>query len=101
MYKEATAWIFPLYFQLPYLLEEKTCLQERGSSSVVEGTSQALLRSSDQQKVPANLSLFLQSEKIPALLYIGKGPQYRPFCDLRSAPEAGKRALRSVKTYEV
>jgi hypothetical protein len=40
---------------------------------VVEGTSQALLRSSDQQKVPANLSLFLKSEKIPALLYIGKG----------------------------
>jgi hypothetical protein len=25
--------------------------------------------------------LFLKSEKIPALLYIGKGPEYRPFRD--------------------
>jgi hypothetical protein len=36
--------------------------------------SQALLGSSDQWKVPASLSLFLKSEKIPALLYLGKGP---------------------------
>ncbi len=41
---------------------------------MVEGTSQAIVGSSDQQKVPANLPLFLKSEKIPALLYIGKGP---------------------------
>jgi hypothetical protein len=54
----------------------------------VEGTSQAVLGSSDQRKVPASLSLFLKSEKIPALLYIGKGPKYRPFCDLGSVPEA-------------
>jgi hypothetical protein len=33
----------------------------------VEGTSQALLGSSDQQMVPARLSLFLKSEKLPAL----------------------------------
>jgi hypothetical protein len=32
-----------------------------------------------QWKVPASLSLFLKSEKIPALLYVGKGPEYRPF----------------------
>jgi hypothetical protein len=25
------------------------------------------------------LSRFLKSEKIPALLYVGKGPEYRPF----------------------
>jgi len=46
----------------------------------MEGTiSQALLGSSDQWKVPASLSLFLKSEKIPAPLYIGKGPVLRPF----------------------
>jgi hypothetical protein len=38
---KSTAWIFPLYFQLPYLPEE-TCFQQAGSS-VVEGTSRALL----------------------------------------------------------
>ncbi len=30
-------------------------------------------------RLPASLSLFLKSEKIPALLYVGKGPEYRPF----------------------
>jgi hypothetical protein len=34
-------------------------------------------------EVPASLSLFLKSEKIPALLYVGKEPEYRSFCDLR------------------
>jgi hypothetical protein len=57
-----------LYFQLHYLPEE-TCFQQVGSS-VVEGTSQAVLQSSDQQKVPGSLSLFLKSEKFPALLYL-------------------------------
>jgi hypothetical protein len=57
-----------LYFQLPYLPEE-TCFQQAGSF-VVEGTSQAVLGSSDERKV---------SEKIPALLYVGKGPVLRPF----------------------
>jgi hypothetical protein len=33
----------------------------------------------EERKVPASLSLFLKREKIPALLYIGKGPEYRPF----------------------
>ncbi len=33
---------------------------------------------SDQRKVPASLSLFLKSEKIPALLYGGKGPSIGP-----------------------
>jgi hypothetical protein len=55
-----------LYFQLSYLPEE-TCFQQAGSSAV-EGTSQAVLGSSEQRKVPASLSLFLKSEKIPALL---------------------------------
>jgi hypothetical protein len=50
-----------LYFQLPHLPED-TCFQQAGSS-VVEGTSQAVLESSDQRKVPASLSLFLKSEK--------------------------------------
>jgi hypothetical protein len=38
--------------------------------------------------VPATLSLFLQSEKISALLQRGKGPEYRPFRDFRSVPDA-------------
>ncbi len=45
----------------------------------VEGTTQAVLGSSDQRKVPASLSLFLKSEKVPALLSLGKWPEYRPF----------------------
>jgi len=53
---------------------EETCFQQAGASAV-EGTSQAVEGSSDQWKVPANLSLFLKSEKIPALLYVGKGPE--------------------------
>jgi hypothetical protein len=48
----------------------------------VEGTSQAVLDSFDEWKVPASqpasLSLFLKSENIPALLYLRKGPEYRP-----------------------
>jgi hypothetical protein len=68
-----------LYFQLPYL-PEKTCFQQAGSSAV-EGTSQAVLGSSDQRKVPAGLSLFLKSEKIQAVPYGGKGPEYRPVHD--------------------
>jgi hypothetical protein len=31
--RKALPWIFPLYFQLPYLPEE-TCFQEAGSSAV-------------------------------------------------------------------
>ncbi len=45
------------------------------------GTNQAVLGSSDQLKVPASLSLFLKSEKIPALLYLGKGLEYKPFSE--------------------
>jgi len=70
----------------------KTCFQQAGSSTV-EGTSQAALGSSDQRKVPASLSLFLKREKIPAVFYVGKGPEYRPFLDLRSVLEAGTQAL--------
>jgi hypothetical protein len=37
---------------------------------------------------PANLSPFLKSEKIPALLSVGKGlaPEYRPFHDFQPVP---------------
>jgi hypothetical protein len=54
----------------------------------MEGPSQAVLGSSDQRKVLASLSLFLKREKIPALLYIGKGSEYRPFPDFRPVPSA-------------
>jgi hypothetical protein len=65
----------------------------------VEGTSKAILGSSDQRNVPASLSLYLKSEEIPALLYVslflkseeipalicvGKGLEYTPFHDFRS-----------------
>ncbi len=43
----------------------------------MEGSSQAVLGSSDQRKVLASLS-FPKSEKITALLYLGKGPVLRP-----------------------
>jgi hypothetical protein len=72
---ESTAWVFPLCFQLPYL-HEGTCFQQAGSSEV-KGISQAVLGSSDQRKVPTSLSLFLKSEKIPALLYEGERPEFK------------------------
>jgi hypothetical protein len=43
----------------------------------MEGTSQAVLGSSDERKVPASLSPFIKSE-IPVLLYVGKGPDIGP-----------------------
>jgi hypothetical protein len=65
-------------------MPEETCFQQVRLSAV-EGTSQAVLGSYDQRKVPASISLFLKSEKIPALLYVllyvGKGPEYSPFRD--------------------
>jgi hypothetical protein len=39
-------------------------------------------------KVLASLSLFLKSEKIPALPFRGKGPQYRSFHDFQHVPLA-------------
>jgi len=67
---KALPGFFLRIFQLHYLPEE-TCFKQAGSSAV-EGTRQAVLGSSDQRKVPASLSLFLKSEKIPALLSVGK-----------------------------
>jgi hypothetical protein len=64
---------FSFVFAAP-LLHEETCFQQMGSS-VVEGTSQAILGSSDQWNLRASQSLFLNSEKIPALLYRGKTPR--------------------------
>jgi len=60
---KALPGFFLCIFSSLYLPEE-TCFQQAGSF-VVEGTSQAILGSSDERKV---------SEKIPALLYVGKGP---------------------------
>ncbi len=53
----------------------------------MECTSQVILGSSDQRNVSA--SLFLKSEKIPALLYVGKGLEHTPFHDFRSVPRLG------------
>jgi hypothetical protein len=39
-------------------------------------------------KYQPSLSLFLKSEKIPALLHLGKGPEYKPFSDFRPVPSA-------------
>jgi hypothetical protein len=54
----------------------------------MEGTSQAVVGSSDERKIPASLSPFIKSEKIPAPIYVGKGPEYSPFCDFRPVPLA-------------
>jgi hypothetical protein len=56
-------------------------LFQQGGSSAEDGSSQAVLGSSDQRKVLASLS-FLNSEKIPAMLYVGKGPVLRPSLSL-------------------
>jgi hypothetical protein len=61
----------------------------------VEGTSQAILGSSDQRNVPASVSLFLKSENIPALLYVRKGLEYTPFHDLRSSSSSNNE-IRAV-----
>ncbi len=50
-------------------------------------------------KVPASLLLFLKSEKIPTLLEVGKGPEYRPFRNLNlflGLPASGTN-LKSLK----
>jgi len=61
-------------------MREETCFHsKRDLVRWKVGTRQAVLGSSDQRQVPASLSLFLKSEKIPALLYVGKRPEYRPF----------------------
>jgi hypothetical protein len=52
----------------------------------VECINQAVLGTSDHWKVAASLALFLKSEKIPVLLYVGKGPEYRPFHDFQPVP---------------
>jgi hypothetical protein len=51
----------------------------KSGSSTMEGTKQAGLGSSNQRNIPASLTLFPLSEKIPALLDIGKGLVFRPF----------------------
>jgi hypothetical protein len=61
-----------LYFQLPHL--KKPLFSKRDFLQ--------------WKKVPASLSLFLKSEKIPFLLYLGKGPEYRPLGDLPPVPSA-------------
>jgi hypothetical protein len=53
----------------------------------MEGASQAVVGSSEQ-KIPASLSLFLKSERIPVLLNEGKGHEYRLFHDFQPVPLA-------------
>jgi hypothetical protein len=53
----------------------------------MEGASQAVVGSSEQ-KIPASLSLFLKSERIPVLLNEGKGPEYRLLHDFQPVPLA-------------
>ncbi len=72
---------------------------------MVEGTSQAVLGSSEQQKVPASLSLFLKSEKIPDQLCfteendLSTGPSpiclQLPYCYL-SSQDTNYNILRNV-----
>jgi hypothetical protein len=67
----------------------------------VQGISQAVLGSSDELKVPAILSLFLKSEKIPALLYIRKGPEYTgPSPILQISTNRSKRVKCKSTTVE-
>jgi hypothetical protein len=65
---QSTAWIFPLYFQLTYLPEE-TCFQQAGSSAV-EGTNQAVLRSSDQRKVEKSQLCFTEEKDLSTGPYV-------------------------------
>jgi hypothetical protein len=44
--------------------------------------------SSHRWKVPANLPLFLKSEKIPTMFYGRKEPKFRPFRDFQPIPSA-------------
>jgi hypothetical protein len=89
---ESTAWIFPLNFQICYLPEE-TCFQQAGFYAV-EGISQAVLGSSDQQKVPASLSLFIKSEKNPSSALCRKRTRVQALpwlvtCSLSGVPGSG------------
>jgi hypothetical protein len=61
----------PGFFLCIFSCLKKRCFQQAASSSAVEGTSQPGY-TGIQRKVLASLSLFLKSEKIPALLYVGK-----------------------------
>jgi hypothetical protein len=69
--RKALPGFFLCIFSSIACLPEETRFHPAGSSAV-EGTSQAVLDSSDQWKVRASLSLFLKSENIPALLYLRK-----------------------------
>jgi hypothetical protein len=56
---------FSFVFSAP-LPAGRNLFSARKGSSAVEDTSQAVLGSSNQQKVPVSLSVFLKSEKVPA-----------------------------------
>jgi len=64
--------ISPLHFQLP-LPTWRNLFSASGIFCGGKYEEEAVLGYPDQWKVPANLSLFLKSEKIPTLLYVGKG----------------------------
>jgi hypothetical protein len=64
---------FLLIFSSLMCLKKKPVFRKRDLLQWKGSTSETLLGSSDQRKAPASLSLFLKSEKIPALLSVGKG----------------------------
>jgi hypothetical protein len=59
---------FSFYIFSSLTCPEKTCFQQ-ARSSAVEGTSQAVLGSSDLRQVPASMTLFLKLKK-PQLCYM-------------------------------
>ncbi len=61
----------------------------------MEGTSEAILGSSDQRNLSGSVSLFLKSEKISALLYVRKGLEDTPFHDFDLYPRPAGLGHRS------
>ncbi len=64
---------------LPAWRNEETYLFSASGIFYSGRYQRAVLGSSVQQKVPASLSLFLKVKKKRNLLYLRKGPEYRPF----------------------
>ncbi len=60
-----------------------------------EGTSQPVLGSFDQMKVPASLPVTISKKWKNPRFYVGKWPEYRPFRDLRPTWPTGGLGHRS------
>ncbi len=50
-------------------------------------------------KVPASLSLFLKNGKIPAFLYLGKGPEHRPYRPWAEISNHGRAYTQALLLY--